>query len=156
MFSGSGMSDSLQPPWTLTRLPGPWDFPGKITGVGWHFLLQLIIHIQILICIHTYTCIHSVDMNLSKLWEVVEDREAWRSTAHGVTKSQTWHGDWTTRTHGHAYLPFLPFGDTAFFTNWRFAATLGYQMVVSSFFFCCPGSYLWHSGSLILVATCGI
>ena len=31
----------------------------------------------------------SVDMSLSKLWEVVKDREAWRAAAHGVSKSQT-------------------------------------------------------------------
>ena len=31
----------------------------------------------------------SMDMNLSKLQEMVMDREAWRATVHGVTKSQT-------------------------------------------------------------------
>ena len=31
----------------------------------------------------------SMDMNLSKLWEMVKDREAWCPAAHGVTKSQT-------------------------------------------------------------------
>ena len=37
----------------------------------------------------------SMDMNLSKLQETVKDREAWRATVHGVTKSWTWLSDWT-------------------------------------------------------------
>ena len=40
----------------------------------------------------------SVDMNLSKLQEVVRDREAWRATIHGVTKSQTQLSEWKTAT----------------------------------------------------------
>ena len=31
----------------------------------------------------------SMNMSLSKLWEMVKDREAWRAAFHGVTKSQT-------------------------------------------------------------------
>ena len=37
----------------------------------------------------------SVDVGLSKLWELVMDREAWRSTVHGVTKSWMQLSEWT-------------------------------------------------------------
>ena len=33
--------------------------------------------------------IDSMDMSLSKLWDIVKDREAWRAAVHGVLKSQT-------------------------------------------------------------------
>ena len=32
---------------------------------------------------------NSMDMDLSKLWEIVKDRDAWHSAVHGVAKSQT-------------------------------------------------------------------
>ena len=38
---------------------------------------------------------NSMDMSLGGLRELVMDREAWRATIHGVTKSQTRLSDWT-------------------------------------------------------------
>ena len=36
---------------------------------------------------------YSMNMSLSKFWEIVKDREAWHAAVHGVTKNQTWLGD---------------------------------------------------------------
>ena len=40
----------------------------------------------------------SMEMSLSKLQEIVKDREAWSAAVHWVAKSRTWRSNWTTST----------------------------------------------------------
>ena len=62
----------------------------------------------------------SMDRSLSKLWELVMNREAWHAAVHGLAKGWTWLSDWTElNSEGTAIRPILQ--------NW----TLGGRMVLT-------------------------
>ena len=44
---------------------------------------------------------NSMNMSLSKLWELVVDREAWSAVVCGITKSRTWRSNWTELNSFH-------------------------------------------------------
>ena len=103
-WSCSVMSDSYRPHGLQpTRLPSPWEFPGKSTGVGCHCLLR-----QMALVVKKHACQHK------RLWcglipgfgrspgegndnplqysclENLMEGGAWRATVHRVMKSLMW------------------------------------------------------------------
>ena len=46
---------------------------------------------------------NSMGMSLSKLWDLVMDREAWRAAVHWVTKTRTWLSDWTELNYYYCF-----------------------------------------------------
>ena len=116
-LTSSSVGEILQP------FPSQWDFPTQWSSPGLPHCRQILYHLSYqgsLILWPPDTMknilmlgkiegrrrrdqqrmrwlediINSIGMTLSKLWEIVKNREAWCATVYGVTPSWTWLSDW--------------------------------------------------------------
>ena len=90
----------LWPPDVKSRLTGKDPDAGKDWSRRWRGQQRMWLDV----------ITNSMDMRLSKLWEMVKDREAWYATIHGLTKSRTWLGNWKTTIHKTELLEIWKYG----------------------------------------------
>ena len=100
----------------------------------------------------------SLDMSLSKLWEMVKDRKVWRAELHGVAKSGTWLSKWTTAISSLPKLPrFLICKDSnlKFLARWRREAGRGGERLTGESFPCelCCGGHLQKTSQQFFIGT---
>ena len=77
---------------------------------------------------------NSMGMNLSKLWEIVNDREAWCAAVHGAEKSETRLSDWTTVVDSQCCISFSKLIQLYLYIHlffFRFFSLISYYRILS-------------------------
>ena len=74
-------------PFAKLTIFSPFYFPSSLSKISWLYYVGIFWG--------SLFCSNSMGMSLSKLQELVMDREAWHAAIHGITKGQTQLSDWT-------------------------------------------------------------